>query len=188
MRKSAIAAGAVLATGLMGLSNVAAFADSGSGLADDHGGEDTKSTTTQPDTTTQALTGEHGGGLIALNVPVAADAHEGVANNLNAQNVARDAVHVGHSNPAGKNGGDADAPQVQAVKDTSTNVQSGKAANRAKSASANAVATNANGTDSVANAQAVNVGDTVGNVVATATATAASAAPQVGGVVPVVYR
>lgn len=128
MRKSAIAASAVLATGLMGLGGTA-FADSGA-AAD--AGEDN----TQPNTSEQQQPNHHvaadadpnRASLVGVNIPVAADLHEGVANNLHAHDVARDIAVVGDVVPAEQTAQDnTDDAQARSGGDTdegqSTNVE-----------------------------------------------------------------
>lgn len=176
MRKSALAAGALLATGLVAGLGGTAFADAGGGSATTptDGGEDTSRGTTQqeqqqPATTTQAAADAHRA-VIGLNVPVALDLHEGVANDLNVQDVAQDVVHVGQTQvPAVVKdvvnvGGDTSGGNVDANQNSSGEDEA------QSEGRANASATT-DGTDAVARAAAINVGGTVNQVVATATAT-----------------
>lgn len=169
MRTSAIAASAVLATGLMGLGGTA-FADGGTTQTDDtSSGEDTTPNTTQVDpvTNTQAIA-DAGRSVVGLNVPVSADVHEGVANNLNVQDVARDAVHLGRTaNPVHTDNAD----------------NTGQGDNQADILPAQVVTEAVPQGTSVASstASAVNVGDTVNRVVASASATVNNVAHVSGG-------
>jgi hypothetical protein len=172
MRKSALAASTLAAFGLMAVGGTA-FADGGQTAPAD--GEGTNSTS-QQDQKTVAVVPNHNTqsqadasrSVVGLNVPVNADLHEGV---LNESGVLGQSKSTGDTKtadvPAVVNAANGTANNVKApIQAVPVNVASPQAKQSASTATANA---NGNGTDAVASANAV--GDTVNNVVATATAT-----------------
>lgn len=183
MRKGAVAAGTLAAVGLMAAGGTA-FADSGApaetstdvqntsaqATATDNGSQDEGKTVHMlpvertGDANTQAGA-EANRSVVGLAVPVNADLHEGVANDLNVQDVARDVVHLGKTDVPVNAANGVTAPVTAPVNAPVRAVTGGDTV-------AQANAESHNGTDAVAQANAVNgVGGALGDVVATATST-----------------
>lgn len=104
--KSAVGGGLILATGLMGLGGVA------NAHTQDHEPAptpDQQSSSPAPAPAPHQVDANtpQSKGLVGVNAPVALDLHDGVANNLSVDNVARDVAVVGDVKPA------APAPQEQ---------------------------------------------------------------------------
>lgn len=93
-KRRAAAGGVILATGIAALGGTTAFADSGEPVQ--------QPPQPEPQQHTTDAQAPQGGGLVNANVPLALDLHEGVANDLNAEDAVHDVVRVGDVIPAEK--------------------------------------------------------------------------------------